>query len=785
MKNKLTLALTERVVALLLLSILNLQSSPAFGQGTAFTYQGRLNNNGAPASGSYDFQFKLYNNPTSKIPIGGSLQTNAIPVNNGLFMMTLDFGPSVFTGTNYWLEVDVRTNGAGVFTPLSPVQAITPAPYAVFANTASNVLGTIPLAQLPSGILTNNASSVTFASSVTTPAIYAANNSSFLLQGSSGSGAGAGGDVSLNSGLGGTTGSGGNINLISAASGSLASGSGGNVNISAGTGGNGGTVNLMGGASGGGTFSGGNVAINGGNVAINGGNGGTSGNGGVISLIGGNGSVGGNVNLSGGTSPGGGAGGNISILSGGNSSLNSISNSYSTIVVQGIGLNPGDGGSITVEGGHNTAYGSSSSSGGNMRISGGNGTGGYSGGNIVLLPGTPGGYVGIGKNNPLTTLDVAGSIMANKYFGSALGLADLNATNLIGIIPNAVLGMTIERNSNGAPNFINGGDFNYVSGGVVGGTIGGGGATNYYGAAYTNSVTGDFGTVAGGAGNTASGKYSSVAGGGSNTASGNYSSVIGGGGSLASGQNSLAFGMGSTASGTNSTALGSGSTASGQCATVSGGCGGNVASGDYSTVGGGYHNSAFGNYSVIPGGTNNVTFGDNSFAGGRNATANNAGSFVWGDNSGANTFDVSYNQFVARASGGFFFYTSSNNTVGAQLPAGSGSWSSLSDRNAKENFASVDAQSVLQEVAAMPLTTWNYKTQDKTIRHIGPMAQDFHTAFAVGEDDRHITEVDEGGVALAAIQGLNQKLEEARAENTELKKRLEALEKIVLNQKSN
>ena len=218
---------------------------------------------------------------------------------------------------------------------------------------------------------------------------------------------------------------------------------------------------------------------------------------------------------------------------------------------------------------------------------------------------------------------------------------------------------------------------------------------------------------------------------------------------------------------------------------MSGGCGGNVASGDYSTVGGSYHNSAFGNYSVIPGGTNNVTFGDNSFAGGRNATANNAGSFVWGDNSGANTFDVSYNQFVARASGGFFFYTSSNNTVGAQLPAGSGSWSSLSDRNAKENFASVDAQSVLQEVAAMPLTTWNYKTQDKTIRHIGPMAQDFHTAFAVGEDDRHITEVDEGGVALAAIQGLNQKLEEARAENTELKKRLEALEKIVLNQKSN
>jgi hypothetical protein len=72
------------------------------------------------------------------------------------------------------------------------------------------------------------------------------------------------------------------------------------------------------------------------------------------------------------------------------------------------------------------------------------------------------------------------------------------------------------------------------------------------------------------------------------------------------------------------------------------------------------------------------------------------------------------------------------------------------------------------------------------------MAQDFHAAFAVGEDDRHITEVDEGGVALAAIQGLNQKVEEQRGqleqketELTELKQRLEVLEQIVLKQQPN
>ena len=99
---------------------------------------------------------------------------------------------------------------------------------------------------------------------------------------------------------------------------------------------------------------------------------------------------------------------------------------------------------------------------------------------------------------------------------------------------------------------------------------------------------------------------------------------------------------------------------------------------------------------------------------------------------------------------------------------------------------------MLDKVAALPVTTWNLKTQSPAIRHIGAMAQDFKAAFAVGEDDRHISTSDADGVALAAIQGLNQKVEEQRAELkqkemeiTKLQQRLEVLEKIILNQKAN
>ncbi len=119
-----------------------------FGQGTAFSYQGQLSSNGGPANGSYDFRFRLATDPLANNYVGSNVLNNAVPVSNGLFVVVLDFGPSVFTGTNLWLEVDVRTNGGGIYTVLNPLQAITPAPYAIRAANATTLTGPLPAAQL-------------------------------------------------------------------------------------------------------------------------------------------------------------------------------------------------------------------------------------------------------------------------------------------------------------------------------------------------------------------------------------------------------------------------------------------------------------------------------------------------------------------------------------------------------------------------------------------------------------------------------------------------------------
>jgi hypothetical protein len=115
-----------------------------------------------------------------------------------------------------------------------------------------------------------------------------------------------------------------------------------------------------------------------------------------------------------------------------------------------------------------------------------------------------------------------------------------------------------------------------------------------------------------------------------------------------------------------------------------------------------------------------------------------------------------------------------------------GTFVSASDRNMKENVQPVDPLEVLAKVAALPLSEWTYKADGEHSRHLGPMAQDFHAAFGLGADDKHIATVDADGVALAAIQGLNRKVEERsqklEAENAELKQRIDALEKLIRSQ---
>ena len=133
----------------------------AAAQGTAFTYQGQLNNDGQPANGFYDFEFSLSNAPSGGSHVGSTITQEAVGVTNGSFMTTLDFG-AVFTGNDTWLAMSVRSNGVGSYTPLTPLQELTPTPYSIFSTTAGAVSGDIGLAQLPSAVLTNNESNVTF-----------------------------------------------------------------------------------------------------------------------------------------------------------------------------------------------------------------------------------------------------------------------------------------------------------------------------------------------------------------------------------------------------------------------------------------------------------------------------------------------------------------------------------------------------------------------------------------------------------------------------------------------
>jgi trimeric autotransporter adhesin len=111
-----------------------------------------------------------------------------------------------------------------------------------------------------------------------------------------------------------------------------------------------------------------------------------------------------------------------------------------------------------------------------------------------------------------------------------------------------------------------------------------------------------------------------------------------------------------------------------------------------------------------------------------------------------------------------------------------GTFVSASDRNPKEDIAAVDQRAVLEKVTVLPIARWNYK-HDKEAPHLGPIPQDFRQAFGLDEDDKHIATVDADGVALAAIQGLNQKLEaEVKSKDariTELEKRLAAIEALL------
>ncbi len=778
----------------------------ASAQGTAFTYQGRLADGVNPANGIYDLRFKLYTDPLGNNQTGSSVISNAVPVSNGLFLVALDFGP-VFNGSNYWLEVDVKTNNGGAYANLSPLQALTPAPYAVFAASAGGVNG--PLA---SGSLSGTYGN-----------ILNLNNAGNLFSGSFTGNGSALSNLNVST-LGGLSvgqfwQTSGNSNTVAGANflGTkdnqplelkvnnqralrLEPNTNGAPNIIAGSPFN--TVALSNSAA---TISGG-LSNNIGSNAL------------------------------------------AATISGG--ATNTIRSNALYATVGGGTLNTAAGNYATVNGGYQN-FASGNFAGGDSATVGGGFQNGAVGNNAVVSGGTAnfaqGDNTAIGggwyntNRGPQSTIGggQVNLIQTNVYFSTIGG----GAYNSIG--------------TNSASSAISGGYNNQIAAYTTDVAIGGGS----YNSAGSNTY---YAVIAGGRNNTiADNALAAVIGGGyANYAYGTYSVVPGGYFNIASGSNSFAAGTHSYA-GNDGTFVWSDSSPLTPAAFTStapnefliraaGGVGintnnpagaamqvaGAVKATSFQGDGSGVTSINAGNISsgTLPAarlpGTAALLNASQTFSGGFNTFGdigleNSSATYHHLELSGGNSLGYLYGSYLRWSDGVHLSYNYYADSAGGDhIPNSGGATSRVtvgygfvgiyvggvnsapgtpqfyadtthvevrgtfnnnSDRNAKQDFAPVSSAQMLENVLRLPLSEWSYK-DDPTTRHVGPMAQDFSSVFNIGTDEKHIAPIDEGGVALAAIQGLNQKLEtqnqKLEAENEELKARLDAVERM-LGQKAN
>lgn len=170
-----SIPLFQRAKRTLVVVLALISAATTHAQTTAFTYQGELNANGSLADGSFDLRFGLFAQLSGGAQIGGDQTASAVPVDDGIFTVQLDFGSSAFPGANRFLEVSVRPAGSGTFTTLAPRQQISSTPYslrtlsAATADALSNacvncvkdtqienvsgskIMGAIPPSSVPSG----------------------------------------------------------------------------------------------------------------------------------------------------------------------------------------------------------------------------------------------------------------------------------------------------------------------------------------------------------------------------------------------------------------------------------------------------------------------------------------------------------------------------------------------------------------------------------------------------------------------------------------------------------
>jgi hypothetical protein len=157
---------------------------------------------------------------------------------------------------------------------------------------------------------------------------------------------------------------------------------------------------------------------------------------------------------------------------------------------------------------------------------------------------------------------------------------------------------------------------------------------------------------------------------------------------------------------------------------------------------------------IIGGHDNEITNGSNSVVMGHTGKIIHNNSFVWGGGTD-NTVSWGDNTWTVRCPGGARFYSgAAGTTQGVKLEPNDGSWTSLSDRNAKSNLEEIKGETLINKVLNLPIYKYNYKYQNPSIKHIGVMAQDWKKAFDLGEDDNFIYDIDENGVCISLLKYL-------------------------------
>jgi hypothetical protein len=775
-------------MALVLLALVNLQTATLQAQGTAFTYQGQLQNNGSPASGTYALTFSLFTTNTTGAPIAEPVTNNAVVITNGLFTVLIDFGPGVFTGTTNWLQIGVATNGVESFTALTPRQELTPAPNAIYAESANGLSGKLSASQLTSIGNTNGGSGnffVGLSGNSTMSGYYntADGYQSFGIN-TIGYENTAYGFQALDSNASGDN------NTAVGYSAMLANNSGSQntavgENAMAGNqsgGGNSAFGALALGNNQSGSF---NTAI--GNYALWFNHGSYNAGDGAFALYNVTGTSSYNIGL-------------------GYQAGYNISTGSSNIDIGNLGLST-DTNLIRIGTSQTQAF-----------IAGvitGNGAG-LTNLNATSFSGTfPANQLtSVGNTNVGAYLNFfvgpSGDSTTTGSYNTADGTYALEL-NTSGSDNTADGTYALALNTSGSDNTANGTEALYYN------TSGSANTANGYGALYSNT-SGSDNTAIGfdalefntnGYDNTANGYEAlfSNQNGYENTADG-YNALYGntsGYLNVAVGQDAMKLNMvgyenvaiGHLALGNNTNdnqivaigyhalendnAYGEGYSGNGDNTAVGySALAANTDGAENTAVGyealinntDGFYNTAYGSYALAgsSGGEGNIAIG---YAAGYGLTTGSGDIYI-GNTGDGTSFSQTENNIIRIGTEGTQTATYLAGTVYANGVA------LTSDRNAKEHFQPVDNQAVLAKVAALPLTEWNYKTDKAGVQHIGPMAQDFHAAFQLdGADDKHISVVDEGGVALAAIQGLNQKLQDELnredAENAKLKQQNDLL----------